>query len=155
MEFKSSFPWWLYPIVAVYQTAGITFYANGYSLPLTIFIIADLYVLSKFIFKTRYIMGPREFTAKRFLFPDVNIAYRDITEVEPVAVFGTHAFGRLNFNKTYANFVGIAYVENRGDGRRRKKFIAHPKDKEGFYRELSKHLENCYVKFAKDNIFAK
>lgn len=151
MEFKSSFPWQFYLLTAIAQAAGVMFYVHHLTWLIIIFALADLYVLMKIIFKTQYVLDERGLTAKRFMLPDVKIAYSAVVEVKPTDVFTPYTMGNAFVNKRkiehYSfNFITIVYTVkwvSSLSGRKRKTFIVHPKDKKGFYDKLESHCKNA------------
>lgn len=150
MEFKSGFPWQFYLLTAIAQAAGVSFYAHKLTALMILFILSDMYVLMKFIFKTKYVLDGRGFTAKRFLFGDLKIDYSSIVEIKPTTVFTTGGFSAMYRVRDSFNFFNIVYTVNSGasiSGRKRKVFIAHPKDKEAFFEELISHVGNAEVQF--------
>lgn len=150
MEFKSSFPWSFYLLTLIAQAAGISFYAHNLIPLLALFILADLYVLMKFIFKTKYIMDAKQLVARRFLFGDEEIEYATIIEVKPAEVFTTGGFGALYRNTDSFNFYKIVYGGRGKYGlsdRKLKVLLAHPKDKAGFCEELAKRAVNADISF--------
>lgn len=151
MEFKSGFPVIFYVLTAIAQAAGVSFYSyraknQVYMALFILFVLADLYVLMKFIFKTKYIMDARQLTVKKFLSDGQQIAYSAITEVKPAEVWTTPGFGGVYRNTTSFNFLKIVYsVKGGRKGFKLQSVIVHPKNKNAFVAELSTHVSNAYI----------
>lgn len=146
MEFKSSFPWSFYVLTAIAQLVGVVFYAHRYMGLFILFALADLYVLIKFIFKTKYIMDARQLTVKKFLFQD-EIQYSMISEISQANVLTMPGFGGLYRNASSFNFYKIVYNLKGGSRPILRSITVHPKDTEAFFAELIPHLKDAYISF--------